>query len=66
MAEESLSERQEFELQALEAIYTGDVVDLREKDAWKACFVYCNFISSLLNKFVYKIIYIQALLSLKN
>lgn len=35
MAEESLSERQEFELQALEAIYTGDVVDLREKDAWK-------------------------------
>lgn len=66
MAEESLSERQEFELQALEAIYTGDVVDLREKDAWKACFVYYNFISSLLNKFVYKMIYIQALLSLKN
>lgn len=66
MAEESLSERQEFELQALEAIYTGDVVDLREKDAWKACFVYYNFISSLLNKFDYKMIYIQALLSLKN
>ncbi|XP_061166164.1 eIF-2-alpha kinase GCN2-like [Saccostrea echinata] len=35
MAEESLSERQEFELQALQAIFTGDVVDLREKDAWK-------------------------------
>ena len=38
MAEESLSERQEFELQALQAIYTGDVVDLRVQDAWKACY----------------------------
>lgn len=65
MAEESLSERQEFELQALEAIYTGDVVDLREKDAWKACFVYYNFISSMLNKLVYRMIYIKELLSKK-
>lgn len=35
MAEESLAERQEFELQALQAIFTGDVVDLRKEDAWK-------------------------------
>lgn len=68
MAEESLSERQEFELQALEAIYTGDVVDLREKDAWKACFVYYNLILNqfCVNEFVYRMIYIQALVSLKN
>ncbi len=33
--EESLSERQENELQLLEAVYIGDVIDLRNNDAWK-------------------------------
>ena len=32
---ESLTERQENELQILKAIYIDDVQDIREKDAWK-------------------------------
>ena len=32
---DSLKERQENELQLLEAIYVNDVTDLRNQDAWK-------------------------------
>ena len=32
---ESLAERQENELQVLQAIYVDDVEDRRENDAWK-------------------------------
>ena len=32
---ESLTERQEHEIQFLEAIYMDDVKDLRKNDAWK-------------------------------
>ena len=36
--QESLSERQEYELQILEAIYIDEVTDLRKKDAWKVLY----------------------------
>ncbi|CAG0879388.1 unnamed protein product [Darwinula stevensoni] len=34
-AEETLTERQENEVQVLESIYQGDVEDVRKKDTWK-------------------------------
>ena len=37
--EETVEERQENELQLLEAVYNDDVVDLRHRDAWKVVFV---------------------------
>lgn len=38
----------------------GDVVDFREKDVWKVCFVYYNLIFNqfCVNEFVYRMIYI--------
>lgn len=35
MASQSLSERQEDEIQALLSIFMDDASDLREQDAWK-------------------------------
>ena len=48
--EESVQERQENELQLLQAVYLDDVVDLRQSDAWKVIILmlvihYFNFMA---------------------
>ena len=36
---ESLTERQDNEVELLKAVYSEDLKDLRENDAWKVCTV---------------------------